>query len=103
MTTDSGLSTRLRLRLVLVAAVLVIAGAVWGVSETQRGAADQAFREAQNGQMILTSMLDQETGARGFIINREEEFLEPYQEGARASGRRSPPPAAWRAARTRVI
>lgn len=31
---------------------------------------------------ILNSMINMETGLRAFIINREEEYLEPYYEGA---------------------
>jgi diguanylate cyclase (GGDEF)-like protein len=76
-------SSRLRLRLLLAGAVLTIAGAVWGVAQTQRSAADRAFAESRAGQQMLTAMLDQETGLRGFALSREEEFLEPFVRGDR--------------------
>ena len=73
---------QLRLRLLLAVAVLTIAAAVWGVSQTQRGAADRAFAASQAGQEMLTAMLDQQTGLRGFALSgNEEEFLEPFVRG----------------------
>ena len=72
---------RVRLRLLLAVAVLTIAGAVWGVSQTQRSAADRSFAASRAGQQMLTAMLDQETGLRGFALSGEEEFLEPFVRG----------------------
>ncbi len=74
-------STRVRLRLLLAIAVLTIAGAVWVVSQTQRGAADRAFAQSRAAEQMLTAMLDQQTGLRGFALSREEEFLEPFVRG----------------------
>jgi methyl-accepting chemotaxis protein len=74
-------SNRIRLRLLLVVAVLTIAGAVWGVSQTQRNAADRAFAQSRAAQQMLTAMLDQQTGLRGFALSREEEYLEPFVRG----------------------
>jgi diguanylate cyclase (GGDEF)-like protein len=74
-------STRVRLRLLLSVAVLTIAGGVWGVSETQRSVADRAFAASRAGQEMLTAMLDQETGLRGFKLSGEEQFLEPFVSG----------------------
>ena len=71
----------MRLRLLLVVAVVTIAGAVWGVSQTQRSAADGTFAENLAGERMLTAMLDQETGLRGFALAREEEFLAPLMRG----------------------
>ena len=71
----------MRLRLLLAVAVLTIAGAVWGVSQIQRGVADETFAENLAGAQMLTAMLDQETGLRGFVLAREEEFLEPFVDG----------------------
>jgi diguanylate cyclase (GGDEF)-like protein len=71
-----------RTRLVLALAVAVVALAVWGVSETQRGAAERAFDESRAASAMLTAMLDQETGVRGFALSRDDAFLEPYLRGA---------------------
>jgi len=79
-------SNRVRLRLLLAVAVLTIAGAVWGVSQTQRRAADRAFAESLAGQQMLTAMLDQQTGLRGFTLSREEDYLEPFVRGEHEFG-----------------
>ena len=63
-------------------AVLVVCAAVWGVSETQRKAAERVFAQSQAADRMLTAMLDQETGLRGFAISRDEAFLQPYVRGA---------------------
>jgi GGDEF domain-containing protein len=75
-------SSRIRLRLLLAVAVMTIAGAVWGASQVQRNSSDRAFAASRAGQQMLTAMLDQQTGLRGFSLARErEEFLEPYVHG----------------------
>jgi diguanylate cyclase (GGDEF)-like protein len=92
-------SSRLRRRALLAVAVLTIAGTVWGVSQSQRSAADRAFAASRAGQQMLTAMLDQETGLRGFALAREEEFLAPFVVGqgafdaAVASARRNLDPS----------
>jgi diguanylate cyclase (GGDEF)-like protein len=72
-----------RTRLVLFSAVVVIAAAVWAVSETQRATAERIFNESQAADRMLTAMLDQETGLRGFTITRERPFLQPFVDGSR--------------------
>lgn len=69
-------------RVLLGLAVAVIAAATWVVSETQRSAAQQVFEEGRAGNRMLTAMLDQETGLRGFALSGDEEFLQPYVRGA---------------------
>ena len=69
------------MRLLLAVAVVTIAAAVWGVSQTQRTTAERALDESRAGQQMLTAMLDQETGLRGFALTREEEFLDPRVHG----------------------
>ena len=72
----------MRLRLLLAVAVVTIAAAVWGVSQLQRNAADRAFAASRAGQEMLTAMVDQETGLRGYILaQKDEEFLEPFVRG----------------------
>lgn len=65
-------ATRLASALLVLLTVLVVC-AVWGVSSIQ-----------DLGQRLLTSMLDQETGLRGFAITRRESFLQPYVQGRQA-------------------
>ncbi len=77
----SNISARNRARLLLAAAVVVIAVSVWGVSALQRRTADRVFDETQSAQRMLTAMLDQETGLRGFALTHQDTFLEPFRRG----------------------
>jgi diguanylate cyclase (GGDEF)-like protein len=72
-----------RTRATLAIAVVVIAAAVWGVSHTQRSTAERVFEESAAAERMLTAMLDQETGLRGFALTRERSFLEPFDSGER--------------------
>ena len=67
--------------LLLFAAVLAMAAAVWGVARVQRIADDRAFDESIAAQRMVTGMVDQETGLRGFALTREESFLGPFKRG----------------------
>ncbi len=77
----SSIPARSRARLLLAAAVVVIAASVWGVSALQRRAADRVAEQTRAAQLMLTGMLDQETGLRGFALTRRESFLEPFRRG----------------------
>jgi diguanylate cyclase (GGDEF)-like protein len=100
------MSSFARTRLLLLVAVAVIAGAVWIASSSQRTAAERVFTESRAGQRMLTAMLNQETGVRGFALTGREAFLLPYDRGrqefdlavagARAASREDP--AAYRSA-----
>jgi diguanylate cyclase (GGDEF)-like protein len=70
-----------RTRLMLALAVVVICGAVWEISQAQRNTAERVFEQSQAADQMLTAMLDQETGLRGYAISRNEAFLEPYIRG----------------------
>jgi diguanylate cyclase (GGDEF)-like protein len=72
-----------RTRATLAIAVVVIAAAVWAVSATQRSTAERVFEESAAADRMLTAMLDQETGLRGFALTRERSFLEPFDRGVR--------------------
>lgn len=65
----------------LVAAILLIAAAVWGVGRIQASADDSATRAIDAGQQMLIAMLDQETGLRGYINTHDQAFLDPYRRG----------------------
>jgi diguanylate cyclase (GGDEF)-like protein len=81
MNSQPRISAANRARLLLLAGVCVICAAVWVVSETQRNTAERVFEQSRASNRMLTAMLDQETGLRGFAISRKEEFLEPYFKG----------------------
>jgi methyl-accepting chemotaxis protein len=72
---------RARLVLALGIAVVVVVVAVWFTNRAQHDAATRAFEEGQSGQGMLTAMLDQQTGLRGFALTRREEYLDPYRKG----------------------
>src|SRR3954467_14489109 len=69
------------IRVVLVAGILAIAAAVWGVGRIQSSADGSATHAITAGQQMLIAMLDQETGLRGYINARDDHFLEPYRAG----------------------
>src|SRR5689334_11452482 len=69
------------IRVVLVAAILAIAVAVWGVGRIQSSADDTSTHAMNAGEQMLIAMLDQETGLRGYINTRDQRFLEPYRGG----------------------
>src|SRR3954451_18347743 len=66
------------IRVVLVVAILAIAAAVWGVGRIQSSADDASTHALTAGQQMLISMLDQETGLRGYVNTRDRQFLQPY-------------------------
>ena len=83
MDTSQSLTAPWRTRLLLAVAIAVMASAVWGVSQVQRSTADRAYEATQAGAQMLTGMLDQETGLRGYALTRRDEFLGPFTRGER--------------------
>src|SRR3954469_14485153 len=77
----SAVAVNTRARLFLVLGIAVVVLAVWFTNRAQHDAATRAFEESQSGQGMLTAMLDQQTGLRGFALTRREEFLDPYRRG----------------------
>ncbi|MBE2320616.1 diguanylate cyclase [Solirubrobacter sp. CPCC 204708] len=77
----SSLPINSRARLLLGFGIAVVVLAVWFTNRAQHEAATRAFEESQSGQGMLTAMLDQQTGLRGFALTRREEFLDPYRRG----------------------
>jgi diguanylate cyclase (GGDEF)-like protein len=61
--------------------VLVLAGAVFLTASIERKAAEHSSAQLAAAQQMLTAMLDQETGARGFFQTRDAEFLQPWFKG----------------------
>jgi sigma-B regulation protein RsbU (phosphoserine phosphatase) len=80
----------LRLRLVAVLAVLVIVLSVAAVTvrtamERVRDSRDLVSEKlepaAVRSRALLVSLVDQETGQRGFVITGDDQFLAPYRNG----------------------
>jgi diguanylate cyclase (GGDEF)-like protein len=65
----------------LLCAVTVVAGVLVYAFQNERDAAVTAAERTESAVSALTAMLDQETGMRGFLLNGQEEFLEPYVVG----------------------
>ena len=70
-----------RLRVLLALSVLVIGGSVWLVAGQQRDAVIGMQGQLRASSDLLTAMLDQETGVRGYALTGEKSFLEPYVTG----------------------
>ena len=75
-----------RLRLPLVAGVLVVVAVVTGVLGTVLNGRDGVAIDAGNELVVglegvLSAMKDVETGQRGFLLVGREEYLEPYKDG----------------------
>jgi diguanylate cyclase (GGDEF)-like protein len=69
--------------LLVGAAVAVMAACVWLLGHAQRDAAARSFEQTEQAQAMLAAMLDQETGLRGFLLNRRTEFIAPFSRGGR--------------------
>lgn len=66
--------------------MVLLAAAVFATANVQRNAAVLGAREQVASQSLLTAMLDQETGARGFFQTKQPLFLEPWTQGTIAFG-----------------
>jgi diguanylate cyclase (GGDEF)-like protein len=79
---DRSPAERVRLPvLLLVAGVLLAAVAVWAPAAEQRASSERTYELTRSGQQMLTAMLDQETGLRGYLLTSDKRFLEPYRRG----------------------
>ena len=67
--------------LLLVIGVLVSGVAVWAPAAEQRSSSERSYALTRGAQRMLTAMLDQETGLRGYVLTGDRRFLEPYRSG----------------------
>ncbi len=74
----------MRTRVLLVLAVAVLGVAVYAIVSEQRALLLRGQAQTASAGDLLTAMLDQETGVRGFDQTGSEEFLGPYHEGRTA-------------------
>jgi diguanylate cyclase (GGDEF)-like protein len=65
-------------------AMLLIGGAVFGAATIARDSGIDAARQQSASQRMLTAMLNQETGARGYFQTFDPVFLQPYYAGTSA-------------------
>jgi diguanylate cyclase (GGDEF)-like protein len=61
--------------------VLVAAVAVWVPAAVERASSERSYALARGAQEMLTAMIDQETGLRGYVLTGDRRFLEPYRSG----------------------
>jgi diguanylate cyclase (GGDEF)-like protein len=78
-----GLPARMMAAIIAVP-VLLIACAVFATATIESRSAVQAAEQQTESQALLTAMLDQETGARGYFQTGDLRFLQPYWSGQSA-------------------
>jgi diguanylate cyclase (GGDEF)-like protein len=71
--------------LALAIPVIMVAAGVFATADLQRSTAQRGADQQQASQTLLTAMLDQETGARGYFQTHQLAFLEPWEEGTLAA------------------
>jgi CHASE3 domain sensor protein len=74
-------STRIRVRLLLLLGTALIAGSVWSVAELQRRTSPTSVEESNVARSLLQSINDQEKGLRAFILYGTYDVLDPYFSG----------------------
>ncbi|HEU4658499.1 MAG TPA: diguanylate cyclase [Capillimicrobium sp.] len=78
------MSSPVRRRIALLLTAALVGVAVWVSADVQRDAAARGGARMEASQRLLTSMLDQETGLRGYLLTGDGVFLEPLHSGDRA-------------------
>lgn len=71
-----------RIVALVVTTVLLIGGAVFAAATLARSSAEHAAEQKNASEQMLTAMLNQETGARGYFETRARAFLQPLTQGA---------------------
>jgi CHASE3 domain sensor protein len=70
-----------RVRLALAVGMILMAGCVWLLAAQQREVMLSAQAQSTRTSALLTAMLEQETGPRGYVQTGLDEFLTPYRRG----------------------
>jgi diguanylate cyclase (GGDEF)-like protein len=68
----------------ILTTVLMIGGTVFAAATIARNSAVHAAQQQNASELMLTAMIDQETGARGYFQTRDMVFLPPYNQGTSA-------------------
>ena len=71
------------LGVVLVASGLVVSAGVRRVDENRRLVTGVLQPASVQSRALLVSLVDQETGQRGYVLTGDDAFLEPYRQGNR--------------------
>ncbi|HXG75031.1 MAG TPA: diguanylate cyclase [Gaiellaceae bacterium] len=71
-------------RVFVVLGLAVVAGGFWALSGYEIGLAEEGYAARERGAALLTAMLDQETGLRGYRASGDVELLDVYAKGRRA-------------------
>ncbi|HEY4096615.1 MAG TPA: diguanylate cyclase [Baekduia sp.] len=78
--------SRLRpITLLLPVALIAMGLAMYGISHAQRNTAVHADDRIDASTRMLVSLLDEETGLRGYLLTGKDEFLAPYRSGVKAA------------------
>jgi diguanylate cyclase (GGDEF)-like protein len=72
---------RTKVRLIILAAVAIVAAAVWVGARAQNEASASGARVERLVQERLVARLNVETGLRGYLLTGRERFLRPYFDG----------------------
>src|SRR5687768_11087299 len=75
------MSPRTHTHVLIALAVTVMAVGVWFAGRAQRETVSDSFRQSETAGSLLTAMLNQETGLRGYLNTGRGDFLEPYLVG----------------------
>jgi PAS domain S-box-containing protein len=73
-----------RVMLVVASPVLLIALGLYATAHLERNAALLGASRQKASELLLTAMLNQETGTRGFFQTRMVVFLQPWTQGTKA-------------------
>jgi diguanylate cyclase (GGDEF)-like protein len=76
----AGLSPQ-RIAVLIGIPVVLIGCAVFATATIERNTALHSSKQEEQAQSLLTAMLDQETGARGYFETGEAQFLQPWYTG----------------------
>ncbi|HEV3070036.1 MAG TPA: diguanylate cyclase [Solirubrobacteraceae bacterium] len=74
--------TSLRAVGAVLCTVAVVVATLLATSSIEHRAADRGYAGTQSAQVLLNTMLDRETGLRGFLETNDEAFLSPYVGGS---------------------
>jgi len=75
-----------RIVALVLTSVLLIGGTVFAAATLERNSDLHAANQQSASQLMLTAMINQETGARGYFQTHDTVFLQPYNEGDAAFG-----------------
>src|SRR6185437_13640557 len=83
--TNLAISAKLALAFAAVILVVVAVGigtyVKLGFLEQTSGWTNHTYQVLETADAVMASMVDQETGVRGYLVSGDNKFLEPYRNG----------------------